>query len=59
MNIQRYSRIVFGVLILTCGGYTFVNKEVGGIAVELCVIVWATGRILAEALEAFWATGKK
>lgn len=59
MNIQAYSRIAYGVLLLTCGGYTFVNKEVGAIAVELTIVVWTAGRILVEAIEALGSTGKK
>lgn len=59
MNLQAFSRIAYGVLILACGGYTFVNKEVGAIAVELTIVVWTTGRILVEALEALLGTGKK
>ena len=59
MNLQAFSKIAYGALLLTCIGYTFVNKEVGAIAVELTIVVWTTGRILVEALEALLGTGKK
>ena len=59
MNLQAFSKIAYGALLLTCIGYTFVNKEVGAIAVELTIVVWTAGRILVEALEALGSTGKK
>ena len=59
MNLQASTRIAFGALLLACGGYTFVNKEAGAIAVELTIVVWTAGRILVEALEALGSTGKK
>jgi len=58
VNIQRYVRVAYGGLLGACIAYTFINKHVGGIAVELCVIVWAAGRIIAEALEALGELGK-
>ena len=59
MNIQAYTRIAYGALLLTCIGYAFVNKVVGAIAVELTIVVWTTGRILVEAIEALGSTRKK
>jgi hypothetical protein len=59
VNLQAYARIAYGALLLTCIGYTFVNKDVGAIAVELTIVVWTTGRILVEAIEALEETGKK
>jgi hypothetical protein len=59
VKLQAGARMAFGVLLLACGGYTFVNKEAGAIAVELVIVVWTTGRILVEALEALLETGKK
>ncbi len=59
MSIRSYTRIAYGALLLTCIGYTFVNKEVGAIAVELTIVVWTVGRILVEAIEALEETEKK
>lgn len=59
MNLRASTRIAFGVLLLACGGYTFVDNYAGAIAVELTIVVWTAGRILVEALEAIGETRKK